>query len=144
MLVPQTGLNTLYLNSDEGSRLRIDGQTVVENDGLHGMTERSGTLGLAAGIHLLRIEYFERSGSQGLIASIEGPDMAKQVVPADMWRSARCVGDWLLDGSVNTLDFIAFLNQWNAADPATDLDANGLVNTGDVIRFLGAWAAGCP
>jgi hypothetical protein len=144
VLVPQTGLYTLYLNSDEGSRLRIDGQTVVENDGLHGMTERSGTLGLAAGLHLLRIEYFERSGSQGLIASIEGPEMPKQVVPADMWRSAKCVGDWLLDGSVNTLDFIAFLNQWGAADPAADLDANGLVNTSDVIRFLGAWAAGCP
>lgn len=144
LLVPESGLYTLYLNSDEGSRLSMDGQVIVDNDGLHKMTERAGRVGLAPGLHLLRVEYFEHGGRQGLVASIEGPGMPKQVIPPSMWRTADCLGDWVPDGVVNTIDFIAFLNMWSSADPATDLDNNGAVNTSDVIRFLAAWAAGCP
>ena len=54
--VDQPGLYTLYVNSDDGSRLLVGSTPVVVNDGLHGMVEASGTIALAAGRHALRIE----------------------------------------------------------------------------------------
>ena len=122
----------------------IGGETIVDNDGVHTMTEKSGSIGLHAGLHLVRIEYFERHSKQGLIASIEGPGLPKQVIPASMWRTADCIGDWLPDGVVNTIDFLAFLTAWTDRDPTTDLDNNGIVNTSDFVLYLGTWAAGCP
>jgi len=54
-----------------------------------------------------------------------------------------CVGDYNHDGSVNTLDVLAFLNAWAAGDPAADINADGTVNTLDVLAFLNFWVAGC-
>lgn len=55
------------LTSDDGSRLFIDDQLVVDNDGTHGMVQESGTIMLDAGLHALRIEYFENLGGSGLV-----------------------------------------------------------------------------
>ena len=43
---------TLYLNSDDGSKLWLDGVLVIDNDGLHGMRELSATRTLTAGLPL--------------------------------------------------------------------------------------------
>lgn len=55
-----------------------------------------------------------------------------------------CVADFNSDGSVNTLDVLAFLNAWNAEDPKADINGDGSINTLDVLAFLNAWTAGCP
>ena len=55
-----------------------------------------------------------------------------------------CVGDFNGDGTVNTLDVLAFLNAWAAGDSSADINGDGTVNTLDVLAFLNAWAAGCP
>src|SRR5262245_34772825 len=39
--VPKDGRYTFYLESDDGSRLFLDGQQVVNNDGQHEMVEKS-------------------------------------------------------------------------------------------------------
>ena len=56
---------------------------------------------------------------------------------------ASCLADWNGDGSVNTVDVIAFLNDWAAGDANADLNGDGSVNTIDVVAFLNAWAGGC-
>lgn len=80
--IPTGGTWTFYLNSDDGSDLMIDGATVVNNDGLHGMTEQSGSLSLDAGLHDITARVFERGGGAGIILSWAGPGVSKQVVPA--------------------------------------------------------------
>lgn len=82
LVVPTAGSYTLSLSSDDGSRLTLDGTKRIDNDGQHGMRERSVTLTLAAGLHPLRVEFFENTGSAGLRLSWAGPGIAKQVVPA--------------------------------------------------------------
>lgn len=57
--------------------------------------------------------------------------------------SGGCIGDWNDDGVVNTLDFIAFLNDWSSGDPDADINGDGNVNTLDFIAFLNAWSGGC-
>jgi glucose/arabinose dehydrogenase/PKD repeat protein len=44
LIIPVSGRYALSLESDDGSRLLIDDQVVVDNDGLHGMTDRSSVL----------------------------------------------------------------------------------------------------
>lgn len=85
--VDTAGSYTLFISSDDGSRVYLDGALVIDNDGLHGMQERSATLTLAAGYHPLRVEFFENGGGAGLQFSWSGPGIAKQLVPASaLWR----------------------------------------------------------
>ena len=49
--VPQSGTYTFYTNSDDGSKLFIGGQLVVNNDGGHSVQERSGQIILDTGWH---------------------------------------------------------------------------------------------
>ncbi|MEV4283212.1 family 16 glycoside hydrolase [Actinoplanes xinjiangensis] len=80
--VPAAGGYTFRLTSDDGSRLSVADTLVVNHDGLHGVTSKEGTITLAAGIHPLRIDYFERGGGQALTLEWRAPGAsAFTVVP---------------------------------------------------------------
>ena len=144
LVVPAGGLWTLYTNSDDGSRLKVDGYFVVENDGLHGMWERSGAIGLASGFHSVRIEFFENGGGAGCIASIAGPGMAKQPIPASMLRNGGIFVDADLndDGEVSGADLALLLGYWGTSGPLGDLDADGSVGGSDMSLLLSSWTIG--
>ena len=75
----------LYLESDDGSNLYVDDKLIIDNDGLHGMTEKSGTIALAKGYHKIRIDYLQKTGGSDLKVSIETKKMKKQVIPASLF-----------------------------------------------------------
>lgn len=81
--VPEDGAYTFSLESDDGAALYVGDMLVVDNDGSHDMRESSGTIGLEAGLHRLRLEYFEATGGAGLILRYESASIPKRVVPAD-------------------------------------------------------------
>ncbi|TLW90431.1 DUF1080 domain-containing protein [Saccharomonospora piscinae] len=62
--VPEDGQYTFRLTSDDGSRLSLDDEVVVDHDGLHGAEPKEGTTELSAGYHSLFIEHFDRTGGQ--------------------------------------------------------------------------------
>jgi len=80
--VPADGIYEFSTSSDDGSRLWVHGACVVENDGLHGMVERSGVIGFAQGFHPLRVEWFNATGGRGLEVRWSGPGFAKGASPA--------------------------------------------------------------
>ena len=82
--IPRDGQYTFFLESDDGSRLLIDGKTVVDNGGLHDMQEQSESVELKAGEHEIRIDYFENEndGGAGCVLCWKGKDLAREVVPA--------------------------------------------------------------
>lgn len=82
--IPKTGIWTFYTKSDDGSRLWIGDKLVVENDGLHGASERSGAIALAKGKHPIKVAYFQRGGDAELTVSADGPEMAKSAIPTPM------------------------------------------------------------
>jgi parallel beta-helix repeat protein len=87
--VPADGVYTFYTTSSDGSRLYVGTTPVVQNDGLHGAQERSGTIGLKAGKHALTVEYFQNEGSKSLAVAYSGPGVAKQSIPdAALFRTA--------------------------------------------------------
>ena len=71
--VPETGLYECALTSDDGSRLFIDGDQVVDNDGLHMAAPKKGKIVLEKGLHALRVEYFEAGGDEALSLSLKTP-----------------------------------------------------------------------
>jgi hypothetical protein len=57
--VSQVGLYRFRLFSDDGSILYIDGKQVVDNDGWHQPEGKAGEIQLAAGVHRIKVKYFE-------------------------------------------------------------------------------------
>ncbi len=54
-----------------------------------------------------------------------------------------CVADFNGDGTVDTLDFIAYLNAFYSQNPGADLNGDGVINTLDFLEFLNAFNRGC-
>ena len=135
------GVWTFFTNSNEGSRLRIGSTLVVDNDGIHAMTEVAGTIALAAGVHAIRIEFFERTGAAGLIASWQGPGVAKEVIPADAFRRGGVdpAADIDNNGAVDGADLARVLSSWGTTDPAADLTRDGTVDGADLAELLNFW-----
>ena len=79
--IPKDGNYKFYTESDDGSRLFIDGKQIVENGGLHGMEEKDGEIFLKAGPHEFKIEYFQNGGGAGIKASWEGGGLPKEIIP---------------------------------------------------------------
>lgn len=79
--VPRRGIYTFFLASDDGSRLLVDGETVVDNDGFHSMSEKRGQVALHRGWHPLEILYFQGGGGAGLSLEIDGPRLSRRPVP---------------------------------------------------------------
>jgi len=142
------GVYTFTTNSDDGSKLLIGGQTVVNNDGLHGMQRVGGSIGLEAGWHPIRIEFFERGGGAGLIATGSGPFMPETELGGAFIShesNAACsAADFTSDGVLDIFDVFAFLDAFNAGDPSADFTGDGAFDIFDVFGFLDVFNAGCP
>lgn len=54
-----------------------------------------------------------------------------------------CTADFNVDGVVNTLDFLVYLNAFSAANPRADINEDGVVNTLDFVAFLNEYIEGC-
>ncbi len=82
--VPADGVYAFYTASDDGSRLHVAGQLVVDNDGLHPVREARGFISLAQGKHAIACTFFEGGGEEALTVSWEGPDFRKTPIPASV------------------------------------------------------------
>lgn len=80
--VPARGIYTFWLSSDDGSRLFIDDNLLVDHDGLHGSTPVEGEAPLAPGQHRIRVEFFQHLGGRDLRLEWSGPGIERQDVPA--------------------------------------------------------------
>lgn len=82
--VPEDGLYTIYLAANDGARLSLDGSVLINNDGLHPLTEIYKQVSLKAGMHPISVGYFQEGGTHGLKVSWHGPGFEKQEIPASV------------------------------------------------------------
>ncbi len=59
MVLDEASVVAFQLISDDGSRLWVDGEVVVDNWGRHGERSRGQDLSMSAGLHHLRVDYFD-------------------------------------------------------------------------------------
>jgi len=72
--ISRPGKYRFNLISDDGSRLTIDGKLVIDDDGIHPTTAMGGSTELAAGLHHIRVSYFQGPGSElALVLQVAAP-----------------------------------------------------------------------
>ncbi len=76
------GQYRFHLGSDDGSRLVIDDREVINADGIHPVSMNTKRVQLEAGVHRLRVDYFEKGGEEGLVLEVEGPDFGRTPIAA--------------------------------------------------------------
>lgn len=82
--IPEKGVYKFHIYSDDGARLFIDDQEVIDNDGSHSAGEATGKVALEKGFHEICVIYFEDYMGQALEIGITGKNLPKQVLPDEM------------------------------------------------------------
>lgn len=73
---PRNGQYTFYMASDDGARLLIDGEPVIDQDGIHGAKVGEGRIKLEKGPHTVRLEYFQLHTHLNLFLGWKAPGAA--------------------------------------------------------------------
>jgi hypothetical protein len=80
---PQSETVTFITESDDGVRLWVNGQLLVDNWTDHGVTENSGSIALQAGkYYAIQLEYYENTVGALIRLSWQSPSTPRQVIPA--------------------------------------------------------------
>ena len=95
LYVEEGGSYTFTTTSDDGSKLFVNGEEVVDNDGEHGDETETGTIDLPPGLHTIEVIYFENNGGNTLSGTISGPDTGGSAVDLASYPS-------LIDPEANT------------------------------------------
>ncbi len=154
LYVPASGEYTFYLSADDYGRLIIDGSELISNAKWD--AEKSAKLTLSSGLHSIRVDMTEGTGTARTVLQWDGPGISKQVIPAafffsadtdsdaqpDSWEIARYgnlsssdgTGDLDNDGFRDANEFTVYQtnpedasSQPFAAQNITEIPANGLV-----------------
>ena len=74
--VSNTGRYSFELGSDDGSRLEVNGERIVDNDGSHGHQAKTGGINLKPGDHTFRLLYFQKDSDKSLALRWRGPGVS--------------------------------------------------------------------
>lgn len=87
--IPETGIYSFFLTSDDGSLLSIDDKTVINNDGLHSAIERSGEVALQKGLHKFSLDFIEGGGGYTLrlLYALQGSQ--PHAIPSTMFKMEK-------------------------------------------------------
>jgi hypothetical protein len=78
--IPETGVYRFFVSSDDGGRLIINQNTVVDYDGIHGLGEKGVTLALEKGFHPIEFQYFQHLGGYGLRVFWQSSSIEKEEI----------------------------------------------------------------
>ncbi len=87
----KAGRYNFTVASDDGSRILVDGKTVVDVDGVHPKQAGNGRVELTAGIHTVEVWYFQGGGEWELEAEIRAPGQANVALETVMAASAAAL-----------------------------------------------------
>jgi sialidase-1 len=78
--IPVDGIYTFYLSSNDGSRLYLNGDVFIDNDGPHGTREVSNATALRQGDYAIKLSYFQMGGGLFLKVFWKGPGIEKREI----------------------------------------------------------------
>jgi hypothetical protein len=82
ILAPETGTYTFTTTSDDGVRVWVNGQQLINAWNDHGPQQDSGTITLQAGQKYdIKVDYYERTGGAVMQLNWSTPTIARQVIP---------------------------------------------------------------
>ncbi|MEM7478160.1 MAG: PKD domain-containing protein, partial [Planctomycetota bacterium] len=80
--VDQPGNWTFYTTSNDGVRLWVNNQQLIDHWDQHAATEDSQSISLAPGWHPIRLEHFQQNGSVVIELRYSGPGQPKTIIPS--------------------------------------------------------------
>lgn len=79
--VPADGEYIFHLDANDGARLILDGNWIINYDGVNNLgREQESRVTLRAGVHPIRLEYFQRVGELGLRVAWTGPGFERRAL----------------------------------------------------------------
>ncbi|HEY4633689.1 MAG TPA: PA14 domain-containing protein, partial [Candidatus Limnocylindrales bacterium] len=136
--IDEPGTHTFTLASDDGSRLFINDQLVIDHGGLHGFTEKTGIFNFAQpGFYNIRVEMFENFGAAGVKLFWQKPSaLVREVVPSEvLFRDARDVINVDTDSDVRLSGFSGAVTAARGGD-ITPVVGTGIL--GEYFQIAGA------
>ncbi len=82
--IPIDGIYTFYLVSNDGSRLYLNNEKFIDNDGPHSKQESSNSTALRKGIYNIDVPYFQMGGELFLKVLWKGPGFEKTEIPGSV------------------------------------------------------------
>ncbi|HEX3800072.1 MAG TPA: ATP-binding protein [Verrucomicrobiae bacterium] len=127
----QPGRHVLIEGSCEAGRGEAGSIALVDNDGNHMVFEGTGQTFLSAGLHPVRVEWFNNTGDFALEVDVEGPGLPRQPVPSDELFRAPPNHDDTTKLS-HGVDYQCYEGQWESLPPFARLSA---VKSGVATNF---------
>ncbi len=82
LAIEEEGEYTFYTTSDDGSKLYINQELIVDNDGEHAAREVKGSVWLQPGLHAIELTFFQQLGREVLQVNYSGPGFSKHPIPS--------------------------------------------------------------
>ncbi|MEE9432591.1 MAG: family 78 glycoside hydrolase catalytic domain [Melioribacteraceae bacterium] len=82
--IEKDGKYEFYTSSNDGSKLYIDDNMVVDNDGEHGPQQKSGIVYLKKGKHKIGVDFFQSGGSSTLLVYYRSKELSFQIIPGSV------------------------------------------------------------
>jgi hypothetical protein len=83
------------VTADDGAKLYIDDQLVVDNDGTHPPQEETGSVALSRGVHQIRVSYFQGPRFQvALVVTVTRPGDAPRIFSTDEFKPRPDLEQW--------------------------------------------------
>ena len=132
--ITTAGTYTFFTNSDAGSKLYINDAQIVNNDGVHNLQERSGTISMTPGKYSLVVDYFETTGTESLTVQWSGPGISKATIPTSLLEKFFFGVDVIAPSVVTNLNGSAARNSialsWNRATDNQKVVSYSVFNNG--------------
>lgn len=85
--IEKPGSYRFALLSDDGARLYIDDDVIIDNDGTHPPIEKTGTVELNTGVHRIRVSYFQGPRFElALVLRVAGPGEGMRIFDTNLLK----------------------------------------------------------
>ena len=135
--VSRGGEYTFHMTSDDGSRLFIDGEEVLDNDGMHGPIEKTVKVNLDSGIHSIEMLYFEGLTGGRVDLDWSGPGFARKQMQFD-GAEKNLLENGSFEGGPVGLGKAP--TGWSVEGAAGRSESDTRASTGDGFVALGGWS----
>jgi len=92
IFIPETGVRTFFLTSDDGSDLRVGRDFTVDNMGVHAELRKSGSALLERGWYPIKVRFFDVGGGAVLRLAWRKDGGAEEIISPEYFRTAKGKG----------------------------------------------------